>query len=103
MAEETRVFVAEVVSFNSEVRCFVLDGRVLDVAIYEGCANLAEAGAFVLALIEVMELPRAVVIDVGFIAGRGWAVIEFNAAWGAGLNGCDPERSLSAILAASAS
>jgi hypothetical protein len=49
-----------------------------------------------------MELPRAVVVDVGLIAGRGWAVIEFNAAWGAGLNGCDPEKVLPAILEASA-
>jgi hypothetical protein len=29
-------------------------------------------------------------------------VIEFNAAWGAGLNGCDPEKVLPAILEASA-
>jgi hypothetical protein len=43
-----------------------------------------------------------VVVDVGLIAGRGWAVIEFNAAWGAGLNGCDPEKVLPAILEASA-
>jgi hypothetical protein len=48
-----------------------------------------------------MSLPRTVVIDVGFIEGRGWALIEFNAAWGAGLNGCDPEKVLPAIVAAS--
>jgi hypothetical protein len=28
-------------------------------------------------------------------------VIEFNATWGASLNGCDPEKVLPAILAAS--
>jgi hypothetical protein len=100
---ETPVFVAEVVSFTAEVRCFVLEGRVLDAAVYEGNADLAEAVAFVAALISAMELPRIVVVDVGFIVGRGWAVIEFNAAWGAGLNGCDPEKVLPAILAASAS
>jgi hypothetical protein len=48
-----------------------------------------------------MLLPRAVVVDVGLIDGRGWAVIEFNAAWGAGLNGCDPDKVLPAIVAAS--
>ncbi len=37
---------------------------------------------------------RTVVIDVGYFVDRGGAVIEFNAAWGAGLNGCDPEKSL---------
>jgi hypothetical protein len=29
-------------------------------------------------------------MDVGVIRGRNWAVIELNAAWGAGLYGCDP-------------
>lgn len=48
-----------------------------------------------------MTLPRAMVVDVGFVADRGWAVIEFNAAWGAGLNGCDPEKIVAVILAAS--
>jgi hypothetical protein len=32
---------------------------------------------------------------------RDWAVIEFNATWGAGLNGCNPEKVIAAILAAS--
>lgn len=37
-----------------------------------------------------VELPRAAVVDVGPIEGRGWAVIEQNAAWGAGIYECDP-------------
>ena len=40
---------------------------------------------------------------VGLVAERGWAVIEFNAAWGAGLNGYDPELSLPVIVMASTS
>ncbi len=68
----------------------------------EGEADLAAAKAFIAEVGCEMDLPRAVVVDVGLIAGRGWAVIEFNAAWGAGLNGCDPEKVLPAILAASA-
>ncbi len=42
-------------------------------------------------------LPRAAVINVGVIAERGWAVVELNAAWGAGLYGCDPERVLDVV------
>jgi hypothetical protein len=55
-------------------------------------AELAEAEAFINAVLsdERVELPRATVIDVGVIAGRGWAVVEQNAAWGSGLYGCDP-------------
>ncbi|WP_369334897.1 hypothetical protein [Tahibacter harae] len=34
---------------------------------------------------ERVDLPEAVVVDVGRIQGRGWACVELNAAWGAGL------------------
>ena len=53
--------------------------------------------AFILPIV----LPRAVVVDVGFVADCGWAVIEFNAVWGPGLNGCNAPKVLPAILAAS--
>ncbi len=45
-------------------------------------------------------LPSALVMDVGLTGHLGWVVIEFNAAWGAGLNGCDADRILPAIEAA---
>ncbi len=35
-------------------------------------------------------VPPAAVIDVGRLAGGGWAVVEANPAWGAGICGCDP-------------
>lgn len=34
------------------------------------------------------------VIDVGYIPGKGWAIIETNQAWASGLYGCDPLRAL---------
>ena len=74
---------------------------VLDVSVYEGTANPKEATALAERLAQAITLPRAVVVDVGLIAGRGWSVIEFNAAWGAGLNGCRAERVLPAVLCAS--
>jgi hypothetical protein len=37
-----------------------------------------------------IDLPRSAVLDVGVIRGRGWAVVEQNAAWGSGLYGCNP-------------
>jgi ATP-grasp domain-containing protein len=97
----TAVFVSEPVAFAAEARTFVLDGLVLDAAVYEGKSDAVGAGRFVGGLTLSMPLPRTVVVDVGFIDGRGWAVIEFNAAWGAGLNGCDPDKVLPAILVAS--
>jgi len=40
------------------------------------------------------------VLDVGRIAGRSWAIIETNGAWGAGLYGCDPGAVLPVLLRA---
>jgi ATP-grasp domain-containing protein len=97
----TAVFVSEPVTFAAEARTFVMHGLVLDAAVYEGKSDAVGARQFVEALSHSMSLPRAVVVDVGFIDGRGWAVIEFNAAWGAGLNGCDPDKVLPAIVVAS--
>ena len=97
----TAIFVSEPLSFAAEARTFVMDGLVLDAAIYEGKSEAVDARKFVEALTHSMSLPRTVVVDVGFINGRGWAIIEFNAAWGAGLNGCDPDKVLPAIVMAS--
>jgi hypothetical protein len=58
------------------------------------------AGASVLADQEVA-LPVAVVLDVGLIAGKGWAVVEANAAWGSGIYGCDPAAVLPVLRRAS--
>jgi hypothetical protein len=100
LPQDTAVFVAETVTLTAEVRSFVLDGHVLDAAVYEGSAELAGASAFITELTPTVRLPRTVVVDVGFVANRGWAVIEFNAAWGAGLNGRNATKVLPAILAA---
>jgi hypothetical protein len=101
LSPDTALFVSELVAFSAEARTFVLDGRVLDAAVYEGNGEASGAGTFVTALTHAISLPRTVVVDVGFIDSRGWAVVEFNAAWGAGLNGCGPKKVLSAIVAAS--
>lgn len=98
---DTAILVAEPVTLTAEVRSFVLEGQVLDAAIYEKTGALADAIALTTELVKAIALPRAVVVDVGFVAGRGWAVVEFNAAWGAGLNGCNALKVLPAILAAS--
>lgn len=99
---ETEILVSEIVDFSAEARCFVLDGRVLDCAIYEGDADLEAAAAFAHEVAAAaVPGPRAYVLDVGLIRGRGWAVVEFNAAWGSGLNGCSADLVVPAIAAAS--
>jgi hypothetical protein len=41
--------------------------------------------------------PRAIVLDVGQIVGKGWVVVEANGAWGSGIYGCDPDVVLDVI------
>jgi hypothetical protein len=67
----TAIFVSELVSFSAEARAFVLDGHVLDAAVYEGQGEASGAETFVTALMHAMVLPRSVVIDVGYIDNQG--------------------------------
>lgn len=98
---QTVVLVSEPVAFIAEARCFVLEGRVLDCAIYDGEGDTIAATNAAAELLPNLPLPRAVVADMGLIRGRGWALLEFNAAWGAGLNGCSAELVWPCIAGAS--
>ncbi len=91
---------SEVVAIDAEARAFVLDGAVLDASIYEGEASAPEH--FLESLAGRIEAPSAWVLDAAFIRGVGWAFLEANAAWGAGLNGCSASRVLPCIERASA-
>ncbi|HEU4326311.1 MAG TPA: ATP-grasp domain-containing protein [Roseiflexaceae bacterium] len=112
LPDDTAVLVAEPVAWEKEFRCFVLDREVRTCSVYlrggalqheqdfaADEAELAEAAAFAERVLADgrVELPRAAVLDVGVIAGRGWAVVEANSAWGAGLYGCDPDKVLDVI------
>ena len=96
---ETAVIVSEIVSFESEVRCFTLNGDVKSLAAYEGSPNISEARAFIEAFLSENNgiLPITTVIDIGFISERGWAAVEANAVCGAGLNGCDAKSVIDCI------
>ncbi len=114
-ADETSVLVSEVVDWEKEFRCFVLDREPHTWSVYlrDGelqrdrdfaCSAEEEADALgfigtVLADSRIV-FPRAAVLDVGVIRGRGWAVVEQNAAWGSGIYGCDPVRVLEVLQAA---
>ena len=47
-----------------------------------------------------VECPAAFVLDVGMIEDRGWAVVECNECWAAGIYACDPHRVLDTLLRA---
>lgn len=102
LPENLAVLVQEVVEWQLEFRCFALDGRVITASPYwrdgwlaqaedeSWAAGQAEMQAAIRFCETVLQDPRvsvpaAVVVDVGEIRDRGWAVIECNAAWGGNL------------------
>ena len=114
--ESCPVLVSEVVVWEKEFRSFLLDRQVRALSIYlrQGALQrdadfaaepeeIDEATSFLATVLADprVDLPRAAVLDVGFIAGRGWAVVEQNSAWGSGIYGCDPTQVLEVIRFAS--
>jgi len=100
LEQETKLLFSEVVRFEAEARAFVVNQQLLDCQIYEGDVDLSSAEVFIRSFLQGESLPPTCVIDVGFIADRGWAIVEANASWGAGLNGCNASRVLPAIALA---
>ncbi len=114
-ADEMSVLVAEPIRWEREYRCFFLDGRVLACSPYLRSGRLARLDDYAFTDAERAEviafaqqvatdaranLPRAIALDVGVIAGRGWAVVEANGAWGADIYGCEAGLVLDVIRAA---
>ena len=106
------VLVQEVVAWEVEYRCFVLDRRVTTFSVYLRDGVLQKDAGFASSPAEDAELmdfagrlladdrvsfPRAVVLDCGVVRGRGWAAVELNAAWGSGVYGCDPAAVLEVL------
>jgi ATP-grasp domain, R2K clade family 2 len=87
---ETPLLVSEIVTFVAEARSWLLDGEVLSIACYEGEVDLASAWDLAAAIGRSPAISSPCVVDLGLTDDRGWVAIEANAAWGAGLNGCDP-------------
>jgi len=107
--DEMDVLLAEPVEFEYEYRCFVLDrtvqtlspylrkGRLSKLDNYQAPADeMQDALQFVEQLLADPDvfLPDAVVVDVGSIKDRGWAVVEANSVWGSGIYGCNPDKVL---------
>jgi hypothetical protein len=111
-ADETLVLVAEIVHWEKEFRCFILNRTLQTFSVYlrDGALQSQhdfihtepeerEVRAFMETILadDRVEIPAATVIDVGVIRDRGWAVVEQNAAWGSGLYGCEPQKVLEVL------
>lgn len=114
--EDSAVLVSDVVGWDFEFRCFVRERKLVTYSLYSRGGELQRDAEFrsspeedaglerffeQLAADPRVDLPPAVVVDIGHIAGKGWACVELNAAWGAGLYACDAAAVLDVIRAAS--
>ncbi len=107
LADTLPVLIAEPVRWDVEYRCFVLNRHVVAASPYLRAGQLARVSdgswpmtdqedealqAFMEATLAdpAVQLPAAVVVDIGIVAGRGWAIVEANEAWASGLYGCNP-------------
>ncbi len=114
LPEDTPVLLADPVQWSIEFRCFVLERTPITLSPYLRDGELAQAedGRWPASSEEYEDakqfydlvlsdpsiaLPSAVVLDVGQIAGTGWAIIEANGAWGSGIYGCSPEGVLAVL------
>jgi hypothetical protein len=114
VSDSLPVLVVEPVFWQVEFRCFVRDRKCAAMSPYlvegelarsgEGewiadDASVRGAGEFVNRVLDDArtQIPPAVVIDVGIIRDRGWAVVEANPAWGSGIYGCDPQAVLQVV------
>lgn len=113
LSPATPVLVSTPVEWENEYRTVVLDRKVSAFSPYirGGWLSRDAAGAWPYSADEAdgmlgfcrqmladarCDLPPSFVLDVGTIAGGGWAVVEMNPVWCSGLLGCD----LAAVLPA---
>jgi ATP-grasp domain, R2K clade family 2 len=114
LSENTPVIISEPVKWNAEFRFFVADGIVETFSPYSRNGELIqnEQGQWLATseenqnAIELCQnliaeysenIPPAVVIDIGEIEGRGWAVVEANPCWASGIYGCEPVKVLKVL------
>ncbi len=79
------------------ISLYSVDGELTEVQEYG--PNIDAARDFVKEVLRhpEVELPPAVVIDVGMIEQRGWAIVEANPCWGSGIYACDEDAVLDTL------
>ena len=99
---DTKLICSEIIQVDKEVRSFILDREIKDLAFYEGAGDIDAPEKFIKEFLKEcqLDLPKTFVLDIGFNEKLGWFVIEFNSSWGAGLNFCKAEKVIDCIRAA---
>jgi hypothetical protein len=89
--DNTPIIQSEIIQIRAEARAFILDNKIASASIYEGYGDIQEAILFVNQFLaeNTHQNPSTYVLDVGLLDSGEWAILEANAVWGSGLNGCD--------------
>lgn len=97
--EHQKLICSEIVMVEHEVRAFILDREIIELAFYEGIGKIDEAKSFIESFLKStkLKLPKTFVIDIGYNEINKWFIIEFNSTWGAGLNFCKPSKVIQCI------
>jgi hypothetical protein len=96
---DTGLLVSEVVRFEAQARAFIYDQRVLDCTVYRGHSQLDPVIEMAEAVAKLENTPFGFVVDLGKL-GERWVVVKVHPAWGARLKGCDPDKVVLSIAAA---
>lgn len=107
------ILMSEPVEWNTEFRFFVLDGEIQSFSLYArnrflirgadshlpSAQESQEALNFCRRVVSDLagSLPSSVVIDVGEIVDRGWAVVDANPSFSSKIYGCDASNVLPVI------
>ncbi|MEW6738251.1 MAG: ATP-grasp domain-containing protein [Acidobacteriota bacterium] len=111
------ILISEPVEWGIEFRFFVLNNHIETFSPYsrygevimtkdgEWLASEPETDKAIKFCQELLQavgenIPPSVVIDVGEIEGKGWAVVEANSSWASGIYGCNPLNVLKVIARA---
>jgi len=99
---EELLICSEIIIIEKEVRAFILNKEVQDLAFYEGSGAIEIPRVFIENFLNTtaIPLPKTYVLDIGYNEKDQWFIIEFNASWGAGLNFCKPEKVIDCIRVA---
>jgi len=106
--DDTPVLISEPVIWEKEFRCFIRERQLMTLSAYsqDGELNLDATEADILSAQKFcqtlladnsFELPPSIVVDVGIIEDKGWAVVEANPVFASGIYNCDPTKVLDCL------